>query len=207
MKLFKTILTLSATALFAGSVAAQTSVPNTFAGGETASATEVNANFTALVNAINALDARVDALEADPSVTLQDIVGRKYCVIYSGTISAAFTNNFARVGSFVGSATLDVTSTTQASFTNLDDNEHELGLNVGGSNADLQSSLTLYNDPDPAGTVTIESLTNGILTITEFGEFMVSSDGNILIQSEFSSGAVTGGEEAETSFAIAIRCD
>lgn len=55
---------------------AQTTVPNTFTSGAPANADEVNANFNALLTAINVLEAKVAALEsADNSLTIADVAG------------------------------------------------------------------------------------------------------------------------------------
>lgn len=52
------------------------SIPNTFTAQTAARAADVNANFTALTNAVNALEAKVAALEAVNSpLTAADVVG------------------------------------------------------------------------------------------------------------------------------------
>jgi hypothetical protein len=56
-------LGVAVTLVAAGSYAAQISVPNTFSNGTVADATEVNANFSALVTESNSQDTRLGAVE------------------------------------------------------------------------------------------------------------------------------------------------
>ena len=72
MRSFILAATFSFTAI-GGNVLAQASVPNTFVAGNPAKAAEVNANFQALVNAINSVSARVANLEGE--ITSSDLVG------------------------------------------------------------------------------------------------------------------------------------
>ncbi|MDB5870890.1 MAG: hypothetical protein JWQ07_332 [Ramlibacter sp.] len=60
-------------AVAAPCVFADASVPYTFSAGSPAKAADVNANFTALVNAINAVGARVSKLEGQ--ITQADLAG------------------------------------------------------------------------------------------------------------------------------------
>ena len=76
---------------------AQTAVPHTFASGSPARASEVNANFAALVAANNALQARVAALEAaDDPLAASDVVGTwKLMGLTTGTGSLDSSKRFA----------------------------------------------------------------------------------------------------------------
>jgi len=72
--------------LAASSVLAQTAVPHTFTAGTAAKASEVNANFSALVDAIVALEAKVATLQG--SLTVNAVAGEyrllKYGQFYFG---------------------------------------------------------------------------------------------------------------------------
>lgn len=59
-------------ALLAAPLLAEVDLPHRFSGGETASASEVNANFDALVSAVEELQARVEALEGSDVHALDD---------------------------------------------------------------------------------------------------------------------------------------
>lgn len=68
--------TIAAVLLFATGVAHAASVPNTFTAGSPARASEVNANFAALVTAVTTLENKVAALEAaNGPLTTADVVG------------------------------------------------------------------------------------------------------------------------------------
>ena len=197
MKLLKALMIAGIVSTSAGTALAQTTVPNTFTAGTTASASQVNANFTALANAINNLSARVDALEADPSVTVNDLVGKTYCITSIGTISGQSTN-FARFSSYVSKATLMITSTTQASLTGVEDHEHELGLSV--SSGGLDGTISQHSNPDSA-TITINGLSNGVLS-TSVGDLYLAKDGTVLLSTDFSYGAA----QSEDSMAVGTLC-
>lgn len=74
---------IAAVLLFGVGSAYAASVPNTFTAGAPARASEVNANFAALVTAVNALEAKVATLEtkvtaleaANGPLTMADVVG------------------------------------------------------------------------------------------------------------------------------------
>ena len=72
-------------ALAAPAVFADISVPNTFSPGAPARAADVNANFTALVNAINALGTRVSKLEGQ--ITQADLAGTYSIQRYQSELS------------------------------------------------------------------------------------------------------------------------
>lgn len=58
-----------------GVVQAQTSVPNVFTAGTPAKAADVNANFAALVTAINGLTSRVSVLEGNATLSPANVAG------------------------------------------------------------------------------------------------------------------------------------
>lgn len=62
--------------VFIAQASAQTEVPNTFEAGGAAVAAEVNANFDALIDAIDALSEEIDALQAAAPTNL--VAGRDY---------------------------------------------------------------------------------------------------------------------------------
>ena len=70
----KSIVRLIALALFS-TLALAASVPYTFSAGAPAVAAEVNANFSALADAITALEAKVAALESGGKLTAADVAG------------------------------------------------------------------------------------------------------------------------------------
>ena len=197
MKLLKALMIAGIASTSASTALAQTTVPNTFTAGTTASASQVNANFAALANAINNLATRVDALEAGPSVTVNDLVGKTYCITTIGTISGQATN-FARFSSYVSKATLMITSTSQASFTGVEDHEHELGLSVASGG--LDATITQHSNPS-SGTITINGLSNGVLS-TSSGDLYLAKDGTVLLSTDFSYGA----SQSEDSMAVGTLC-
>lgn len=199
MKLLKTLMIAGIASTFAGTVLAQTTVPNTFSAGTTASASQVNDNFTAVTDAINNLAARVGALEAASSVTLNDLVGRTYCITSIGTISGVGATNFARHSTYVSKATMMITSTTQASLTAVSDDEHELDLSVDGSGL-LAGTISEFHNPTN-GTITINGLSGGVLS-TSIGDLYLAKDGNVLLKTDFSYSA----SEGEGSMAVGTLC-
>lgn len=100
---------------------AQTTIPNTFTAGSPARASEVNANFTALANAANALDARLDALEAaNGALTAADVAGtyRVLSVRNSNGSLSATRRFFSSSGSTEGTVTFNANGTFTGTFDN-----------------------------------------------------------------------------------------
>jgi len=201
MKRLKTLMIAGIASTFAGTALAQATVPNTFTPGTAASASQVNANFTALANAIDNLAARVTLLESPlnkPSVTLNDLVGKTYCITNIGAISGQ-ANNFARFSSYVSKSTLMITSTTQASLNAVSDDEHELGVSATG--AGLTGTITHYSNLNPVTTVTISGLSNGVLA-TSIGNLYLAKDGTVLLSTDFTYTASQG----DDSMAVGTLC-
>jgi hypothetical protein len=110
------------------------SVPNTFTAGTPAVASQVNANFTALVNAataletkaaaletkVTALEAKVAALESiDSAVTADDLVGSYKMVTLESTTGGKTADRLfaSSSGSTTASITFTKTSETGGTFT------------------------------------------------------------------------------------------
>ncbi|EMP54901.1 hypothetical protein MSNKSG1_14257 [Marinobacter santoriniensis NKSG1] len=200
MKLIKTLMIAGIASTFAGTVLAQTTVPNTFSAGTAASASQVNDNFTAVTDAINNLAARVGVLEAASSITLNDLVGRTYCITSIGTISGVGATNFARHSTYVSKATMMITSTTQASLTGVSDDEHELDLSVDGSGL-LTGTISEFHSPNSTTPITINGLTDGVLS-TSIGDLFLAKDGSVLLNTDFSYST----SEGESSMAVGTLC-
>ena len=217
MKNLKVIFIASALLSLGSYTQAQTEVPNTFEAGAAATAASVNANFSALITAIDNLGTRVTALEAPSgNVTIDDLVGSTYCVSFFGNIGDSRDGSSAAIGSYIGAARLAITSTTLSSLTVQLDKEFELEWYVDGavpstlvSNVnigDLVNGPTISgDDPDGAGPFagTITSFTGGLLTLNLGGDvetFTVSADGNMILNSNFDAA------EGETNLIVGMRC-
>src|SRR5262249_9781429 len=88
--------------LSANAFAAQTSVPNTFQAGTAAKASEVNQNFTAVVNGANANDARITTIEG--TVTGGNVVLGNSTPTSGNILKGVlpFIHNFGSFNAFVG---------------------------------------------------------------------------------------------------------
>lgn len=190
MKASYKLMFIGALTLLTGTVTAATTVPNTFTGGTAASASEVNANFTALANAIDALEARVAALE-NPTIDANFLNGKTFCLMSvnsevgasnvptdtsdpdpaNHTFAWSYAANGVARGTIVFSSTTALTLqlTTDDFYNN---SQHPMSTDAGG-------------DPGVPGTYTIS---NGniamIINDPTDGDFPVtatiSPDGNVL---------------------------
>ena len=89
------------------------SVPNIFSAGDPARAADVNANFTALANAVTTLEAKIAALEAANSpLTAAEMAGTwKYLALATKVVSGAASRQFGLRSDITdGDMTLTVTS-------------------------------------------------------------------------------------------------
>lgn len=159
-KLLSTLVLTAAT--FAAQ--AQTSVPNTFTAGTPAKASEVNANFQALVTAINGLNTRVSKLEG--KITSADMIGtyvlhRLQTELGTGRV-AVYTS---------GPTTLKLEANGSALLSGSTEKGHQLNL--------PQNTLTAINRSDGSATIPW-SLTGSKLSFAG-QEFSVADGGRLLI--------------------------
>ena len=98
------IATTFAALVLAGTASAQVSVPNTFAAGTPARAAEVNANFQALVTAMNSLSTRVSKLEGN--IVSSDLVGTYTVNQFQTELGASSSTSAGRVAVYTGGGTV-----------------------------------------------------------------------------------------------------
>ena len=149
---------------FCAAVPAQVTVPNTFAAGAPAKAADVNANFQALVNGINALGSRVSKLEGQ--IVASDLVGTYSVNQFQSELGAG-----SRVATYTGGGT----ATFAANGTGTISGNTELGhqLNLPGG------TLAPINRPQAPSNFTW-NLSSG--TLTALGAtFSVVAGGQLLI--------------------------
>lgn len=156
-------LTLSAPAW------AQVTVPNTFTAGAPARAADVNANFQALVTAINALGARVTKLE--PPTAAADFAGTYAMQRFQTELGGGGSARVAVYTSSDGTVTLAADGT--ATRTSSTEQGHQ--LNLPGD------TLTPFSgSSDAAGAITW-TYSGGKVTIFG-GTFSVADGGRLLIR-------------------------
>lgn len=145
----------SATALAA-------SVPNTFTAGSPALASEVNANFAALVSAVTTLETKVSSLESqvvalqsvNTALTADDVVGTyKFLSVISKTVSDAPNLLFgSKSGISDSSVTFTKTSSTGGTFTVTSSNKSS-GFNAKGTQCNTEgTAATSSSGPSTTGT-------------------------------------------------------
>lgn len=187
--------------IFSTTVLAQTTVPHTFTAGSPAKASEVNANFAALVTAVNALAARVSALENPPAATVASVAGTYKSTslevgVSGGVTGGGGTQASVTGGSFSGTVVLgaggDVTFTSDGNETrgNVDSFNtapHSHGCSPGCTISDTQSgttttaAVTRFSGPESfTGTWTV---TNGevVITTTDGVTRLLPASGKLLI--------------------------
>ena len=223
----KVMLTGLTAAMMSGTtLAAEVGAITTFSSGSPALASEVNANFQALIAAINDNNARIAALEAnvdEPTDLLGKISGATYRIRYLGTHMNMFTNTGSgqQSGStniWNGSLTVVFNEGGSASIT-----EH--GEATGEMNVEpieqcdeftcVDSFVGRYNFEQGGGGSSTGSwsLNGARLTLTfQDGfeaEFDVTPNAQLLVNTEGVLGdeAIGGGtiDTVESSIAIGIR--
>lgn len=167
MRNFSTAAML-ALALLGGSASAQVSVPNTFAAGTPARAADVNANFQALVNAVNGLTSRVSKLEGQ--VTAADLAGTYAIHQFQTELGGGVSQRVAVYTS--SAATLTLAADGTGSVSSVATQGHQLNLPSG--------SLLPRSDTDPAGSLAW-TLAGGTVNMLG-GTFSVANGGRLLIR-------------------------
>lgn len=165
MRTFSIAATFAALVL-TGTASAQVSVPNTFAAGAPARAADVNANFQALVTAINALTTRVSKLEG--SIVSADLVGTYALNRFQSELGGGASQ---RVAVYTGDGTVTFAAGGGASISGNTELGHQLNLPSG--------TLTAINRPQASGTSTW-SYAGGRVTVLGVS-FAVADGGRLLI--------------------------
>lgn len=172
--------------LLSGAAVAQTALPHTFTAGAPARASEVNANFSALATAIDAVITRVAALEA-PTLTMAAVAGTyRFASLELGISAFAGTNSqgYLQVSPVRSSGTITLaasggvtlTLTSEATHGRLDyspapNHVHAQvpsGTTAGAASGSAVSS-TFTRDTDPHTVTGTWTITNGEVVITFTG--------------------------------------
>ena len=193
-----------ATALMAASQApadqvAQSAIKS-FSAGATASAAEVNGNFSALISAINDNAQRIGQLESMSAVSVS---GRHYEMRGVGVLFRGDqTNSYVTVGNYSDVYTLAFDSTNGFTLTG-HENEGEVGI--------PDASTTLVQDNAAQSVSGSWSQTGNVVTLnTSAGDTLkavVTSDGSVLLSNDFRYGPNSGANASESSITIGVRQD
>lgn len=204
MKTLNTLFIALVFGLTGSNLIAQSSVPNTFVSGEAASAAEVNANFSAVLDAIDALSAEVDALQvAAPS---QSVSGRSYTLLnlrgFTEDQRTGTTVNDVALINFGGTET-DITFNANGTLTTtaLQDEEIDIGWDtIGGT--PFVGQISAGSDPG----VTVDyAQDGGIIEIPDFGiEAFASKDGSMLVFSKRGQGFSDDDNDERFEFEIGV---
>lgn len=178
MNINKTIARFVIFALFS-TTALAASVPFTFTSGDPARASEVNANFAALVTAVTALEAQVAALEAKVNpATMADLAGTySYLEVRIDVDGLSATSNSIAGAGVSGTVVLNADGTGQA---NLSESYRQLTFNEVLT-GDQTVTVGFLNTPGTTNTAITWSLSGGVVTISGGGTFIVV--GQLLVQS------------------------
>lgn len=171
--------------------AAQVTVPNSFTSGQAASASQVNANFSALVSAINATNARVTKLEGT-DIVAADLVGTyKFSLLHSELNDNHIAHYVQR-----GTVTLNANLSSSYSVTGQ-------GFQFNPNGNATPSAGAFPGQTTDTGT---SSWTYGssILNIVGMGDFFVTAGGKILIRAN-ASGDASSGTPGGTELIILTR--
>ena len=191
--IFSTALALPAVAQVDGSDI------TTFEDGTPAVAGEVNANFQALIDAINGNASRIAALEASSGSGSNE----------SNSVSGA-TFSLQQIGNIVsGNSDSEFPATTvtilSQSYSLTFNSDGSLTLDGSESEADLGSangSVTVNNNGAPVNASGTWSQSGSTISTDLGSSFTVSADGNVIVVSNFT---IRGDGGAETSFLVGVR--
>ncbi|WP_417215859.1 hypothetical protein [Alcanivorax sp.] len=211
----KVILTgLAATVLSANAMAADVTGYTAPQSGQAATAAGVDANFQALITAINDNNQRITALEAASGevADLADIVsGATYKLYFSGGIielddgGGANLERFGGIAdlTFNGDGSLSETFSEQGRFISLDANQ----CSGEGENFSCAHYVETWNDNETGGGAW--SVSGQTLNVTwsdgDSESFSLSSDGNVITSGGGGLDEGGGTSGLETFVAVGIR--
>ncbi len=167
----------------------------TFEDGTPAVAQEVNANFQALIDAINDNAARLASLEAS-NQNSNSVSGKTYQLNSIGIINRGDAANYSSTANLTDqyTATFNSNGTFQVSGT-----ENDAALNTDNN------ELTLLIQNEPVSLTGTWVQTGSTITTSEDFTFTVSADGNVIVFSEFLYGPYEDADESESTLVIGVR--
>ena len=172
----------------AASSSALAAVPFTFTNGQQADANQVNANFGALVTAIDALTARVVALESSTTASLAGTYD--YFQVETDVDTTAPNSYSIAGGGASGTVVLNANGTGSVNVTNqyrqltFSDQSLLVGGVGGGSVSVHSTDVTQLDTPETDNQSITWTHSNGVVTVTTSGgdaSFVVA--GKVLIHS------------------------
>lgn len=174
----------------------------TFEDGSPAVAGEVNANFQALINAINDNAAAIAALESSGSAESNSVSGATFTLNQIGIINRGQQGVEGGMAAFATTANLSQQYTlvlnSDGTFA-FSGSESEGELNTITGNVILQSQGAAQSE---TGTW---SQNGSTLNLSIGASWTVSADANVIILSEFKTEPDGGGTRTESSFLVGVR--
>jgi hypothetical protein len=185
--LCRSLAVLALVSALASSALAQ--VPYTFANGEPADANQVNANFDALVTALDALSVRVDALEASTAASLagtyvyfevttdvDDLGPNSYGIAGGGAFGTVVLNSDGTGSVAITSQYRQITFWHQSLLVGNVDNTGSVGIE--------STDVNRNDSPETIDTGVTWSLSDGVVTVsTGDGDIGFAVAGRILVSS------------------------
>lgn len=170
------ISTLMTGAAIAGEVGSVT----TFSANTPAVASQVNANFDALITAINDNNSRIAALEA--AAPTNNVSGKTYALEQIGILLRGNNSDYITAGNLSQSYTLTLSASNTFSFTGTE-NEGEIGLN---------GTVTRWEDNTAISATGTWAQSGNTLTLTfedlSTVAFTVASNGGVVLLNEYTYG-------------------
>lgn len=185
---------LTAAILFVTMNVSAATVPNTFQAGQPALASEMNANFTALNDAITALEALNKDVTVDGISGVYQIVSfDTWAGIGYNSFFSDYDSNWSEISTGRGTFTFSGASSAVLSWTGIAHERNEYLENTGDPDYFPYVKNTHVRTPDSANINGIYTLTGTTISIVLDGEVWngyVSKNGSVMVlhRSEFSVG-------------------
>lgn len=199
----KKILLVVITNILIAANAFSASVPNTFTNGTTADASEVNENFTALADAITALENLLAS--ATPS---DDLTGTTYCGVHMFNHVGVFTNG-GSTSAGNGFDSIMFANSTEGSWNSSTSDFFTLAFS---ENDDNTLATTLGSDSHSASipfTYTVAAnklILSAVGDVSDSIEFFISADSNTIVGlTRIESVSESNGENKEFTIMIGVR--
>lgn len=169
-----------------------------FTDGTPAVANEVNANFQALIDAINDNAAAIAALQENSSAESNSVSGATFRLNQIGNIltGGAGGNDVSVVTGMIQTYTIEFNSDGSLGFSGT---EFEVDLEAQSGN------LSINANGDPVSESGTWSQSGSSVSTSLGVTFTVSADGNVILLNEFTTDTDSSGDRVDTSFLVGVR--